>query len=153
MCSWTTVKFSECGGGEQIPGGWCSVPFYPHIYALGEEKKNKNICTPPPLSEVSTASPLKRFADWRWPFSSFEGRSASASPFCPPGDRSCGGAPGFVRAGSVSSSSTLRIFPDPSRHLWWLFSPPVCLLGHISTGSATMKVEVRAVTGPNTGWA
>ena len=41
MCSWTTVKFSEWGGGEQIPRGWCSVLFYPHIYALGEEKKNK----------------------------------------------------------------------------------------------------------------
>ena len=35
----------------------------------------------------------------------------------------------FLLAGSVSSSSTLRIFRE-ANHLWWLLCPPVYLLGY-----------------------
>ena len=44
----------------------------------------KPICTPPCLSEVSPALPLKRFqcsSDYDGPLSSFQGRSSSASSF------------------------------------------------------------------------
>ena len=42
----------------------------------------KPICVPPRLSEVSPSLPLKQFqcsSDGRWPLSSFQGRSSSAS--------------------------------------------------------------------------
>ena len=68
-------------------------------------------------------------SDSRWPslLLSRKVRCFLFPRLSPPGDRWCD-VLGFVPPGSVSNSSTFKIW-DAS-HLWLLLYPPVCLLGH-----------------------
>ena len=85
------------------------------------------------FSIVAVFETVLRFVWLTMALLSFQGRSSSASSFqaSPPGDRWCD-VLGFVPTGSVSSSSTLKIFQEAS-HLWGLLCPPIYLLGHFSS--------------------
>ena len=76
----------------------------------------------------------------------FQGRSSSASSFHASLVQAIHGVMSLalsVPAGSVSSSSTLKIFRGAS-HLWLLLSPPFCLLGHFPS---LLPVYDRTCTG------
>ena len=115
-------------------------------------RSEKPICAPSSFSDVSRKLPWKQFqcsSDWRWHSLVLSRKTVQCSSdwrwhslvlsrktvqwflfplLSPPGDRWCD-VLGFVPVGSISSSSTLRIFRDAS-HLEGLLCPPVCLLGH-----------------------
>ena len=113
---------------------WPLVQFSSIQFKMVSVLSEKPICAPPRLSEFSPASPLNRFqcsSDWRWPSHLLSMEIVKRFLFprlSPPGDRWCD-VLGFVPAGSVSNSSTLKLFQEAS-HLWGLHCPPVCLLVH-----------------------
>ena len=84
------------------------------------------------LRNVPIVLPLKWFwhlSCWWWPFLILSIKIMNHSSFYTSLLDQCCNVLGFVCICSVSSSSTLQIFWDPS-HLWWLLCLPAYLLCH-----------------------
>ena len=93
-----------------------------------------------PITAFETVPAM--FCDWRWSSLGLSRKIVERFLFprlSPPGDRWCD-VLDFVAAGSVSSSSKLRIFLGAS-HMWWLIFPPVTILSAISHHSGMSRAR------------